>query len=303
MEPFTSFLLLVFLFQYLSKKYVYSKYLNKKLNYVLVPYLLISIPAIAYCIFSNTISSDAWFKTVFPTWSLPKQIIALYTTGAHLYPLWFIPMVFIVYLISPLLISLDSHPKLYWILVVLIPFCFAFPRPPLNAIWQSFLYFLPVYILGMFASRFLQDILLLTQKFLLPLGLTSFALSCIYAYQTFTGVSFNETSLLINTFNREIQCFLLIYILRYLDPKLSSRSHRILSFFANISFGLYFLHSYIISIYFKLLAKLPVLNMWLEQGNLITLILTSILIISVSSLCVLIPRICLGKNSRYLIGC
>ena len=292
-----------FLFQYLSRKYVYSKYLNKKLNYVVVPYLLISIPAIAYCVLSDKISSDAWFENVFPSWTLPKQIITLYATGAHLYPLWFIPMVIILYLISPLLISLDNHPKLYWILVMLIPLCFIFPRPPINAIWQSFLYFLPAYILGMLASHYLKNVLLLTRRFLLPLSLISFGLFCLYAYQIFSGVSLDDTSLLVNTFNREIQCFLLIYALWYFDKKLSTRSHSILAFFANISFGLYFVHSYVISIYFKLLTKLPIIDALLENGNFAIFIFTSLLVIFISSLCVLIPQKYLGKNSRYLIGC
>ena len=292
-----------FLFQYLSKKYVYQNYLRKKLKYVLIPYFLVSIPAVIYSVLSQTISSDAWFGSVFSSWTLPKQIITLYLTGAHLYPLWFIPMIVIVYLISPLLIWLDLHPVCYWTLIALLPLSLAFPRPQINAIWQSFLYFLPVYILGMFASRYLDQILLLTKKYFVFLAAVSVLLSCVYAYQNFLDETLSSTYLYVNTLNREIQCFLLLYLLWHFDARIDHRLHQVLAFLANISFGLYFLHGYIISIYFKLAAKLPIVGSWLGQGNLMTFMFASILVTSIGILLVVLPQKNLGKNSRYVIGC
>ena len=292
-----------FLFQYLSKKYAYRNYLRKKLNYVVIPYFVVSIPAIIYCILSQKISSDAWFENVFPLWTLPKQIITLYLTGAHLYPLWFIPMIVIFYLISPLLILFDKNPKFYRMLILLLPLSFLFPRPQINEIWQSFAYFFPVYILGMFGSHYLENILLQTKKHFLVLAAISLLLSCLYAYQNLSAEALLSKYLFVNTFNREIQCFLLLYLLWHFDEKISNRTHQILAFFANISFGLYFLHGYIISIYFKLIAKLPIIDFWLGQGNFMIFIFTSVLVTLASVLFVVLPQKYLGKNSRYVIGC
>jgi surface polysaccharide O-acyltransferase-like enzyme len=116
-----------FLFQYLSKKYAYGDYLKKKFNNVILPYLIISIPAIFYCISQGKVSNDVWFKDFFPSWPLPYQVVALYSTGGHLYTLWFIPMIAIFYVISPLLIFVDKNPKLYWSLLLLIPSGLVFP--------------------------------------------------------------------------------------------------------------------------------------------------------------------------------
>lgn len=291
------------LFQYLSYKYTFKKYIEKKLKYVILPYLVVSLPAVAYSIYSQKIYSDVWFYNAFPDWSIVKQFVVLYLTGAHLYPLWFVPMIAIFYLCSPLLILIDKNSKCYWVILFALPFLFAFPRPQIQQIFQSFIYFFPVYLLGMFCSHYIKRVLFVTQKFLPILTIISVILSFLYGYQVLFADLFISKHLYVNTFNREIQCFLLVYLLYKLDDKLSSRTHEALCFIANISFGIYFFHGYILSIYFKIIERLPASGLELDNGNFITFVITSLVVTLASMALVILCQKYLGKNSRYLIGC
>jgi membrane-bound acyltransferase YfiQ involved in biofilm formation len=50
-------------------------------------------------------------------------------------------------------------------------------------------------------------------------------------------------------------------ILYSLDKKMPDYTHKGLGFIADISFGIYFLHGYVISIYFKLASRIPIINL------------------------------------------
>lgn len=105
-----------FLFQYLSVKYEYKNYLRKKLDNVIIPYLIISIPAVLLCILFGDTDSPVWFVPIFSQFNVITKIYFLYVTGAQLFPYFFIPMIVIFYIFAPVFIYIDRHPKWYWLL-------------------------------------------------------------------------------------------------------------------------------------------------------------------------------------------
>ena len=91
-----------FLFQFLSDKYKFKIYLQKKFVNVVLPYFFVSIPALCLCLLKNqTFGSTEGFASSFGTWSLLQKIAVLYLTGAHFFHFWFIPMIIIFYFFAP----------------------------------------------------------------------------------------------------------------------------------------------------------------------------------------------------------
>jgi hypothetical protein len=141
-----------YLFQHLSPRFEARNYYISKIKNVLIPYLLISIPAIV--LFTTVMQRNT-------VWVL------FYLTGYHLAPLWFVPMITIFYVIAPALIKLDRNHYLYYMLPFFVVISLLISRGSPS---QSFLHFLSVYVLGMACSRF-KDVIgnaMVKYVFLIP---------------------------------------------------------------------------------------------------------------------------------------
>ncbi len=140
-----------FLFKHLLDSYQFRVYMRKKFLYVLMPYLILSIPALILYVLELPYAQYN-LEAVFPAFekrSLIFRLFILIVTGAHQWHFWFIPVIFLIYLTAPLMRLLDRFPKFY----ILLPFLFilaAFIGRTYFEPLKSFVYFLPVYILGMY---------------------------------------------------------------------------------------------------------------------------------------------------------
>lgn len=106
-----------YLFQHLLPKFTPYKYYKSKITNVIVPYILISIPAIiAFTAFveRQTVWEGFYDNTIF------MQVGLFYLTGKHLAPLWFIPMISLFYVIAPLLEKTDKNKTIYYLLPAFI---------------------------------------------------------------------------------------------------------------------------------------------------------------------------------------
>src|SRR5699024_273539 len=96
-----------FLFEHLfAKNFNFLRYFNKKLKYVIGPYLLVSIIPILDKLYVQ--EQLLWLPDFLV--NQPDILKALYMliTGKHFGPYWFIPMIVIFYLISPLLVWMNK---------------------------------------------------------------------------------------------------------------------------------------------------------------------------------------------------
>ncbi|WP_374702065.1 acyltransferase family protein, partial [Klebsiella pneumoniae] len=154
-----------FLFQLLVDKYKFMPFMKVKVKNVITPYLIISIPAILIYILGfkkdhNWVDIESLIEhtTIY-------VISFFYATGSHLGPLWFIPVLVLIFLTSKPLSMLHKNEMLFIFVSVLSVIAIVFTsRPPQdsNAI-ISYFHFLPVYIIGMVIC-FYRDILILPQK-------------------------------------------------------------------------------------------------------------------------------------------
>src|SRR5690606_16251364 len=100
-----------FLFEHLfANNFNFKHYFDKKLKYVVGPYLLVSIlPIIDKLYFEQNLR---WLPEVLVDQSVLAKSFYMLITGKHFGPYWFIPMIVIFYLISPLLVWVNK-PKFY----------------------------------------------------------------------------------------------------------------------------------------------------------------------------------------------
>jgi peptidoglycan/LPS O-acetylase OafA/YrhL len=143
-----------YLFQHLSGDFRYLKYLKSKLKHVVIPYVIVAFPAVFYTAILHDPVTD--YPNLAGSSTL-GEIFWFYLTGATQinYPLWFIPVICVFFLLSPLFFAIIRRPALYGVLGVLVPVAVLAHRPnfPNPDLVHSVVYFLPAYVLGMFASQ------------------------------------------------------------------------------------------------------------------------------------------------------
>ena len=96
-----------FLFHYLNwSKFNWSVYLKKKLLYVVVPYVIVSIPIIIKKVYFDT-QLLWWMDGQYNELNEVGKVFYLLITGRQFGPFWFIPMIVLFYLTAPLLLYLS----------------------------------------------------------------------------------------------------------------------------------------------------------------------------------------------------
>jgi Acyltransferase family len=295
-----------YLFQYLLRNYEYKSYLLKKLKFVILPYCLTSIPAIA-AYFLGIASFPEGFEK-FVVGLPPLQIIVLcLITGKHLGPFWFIPMISVFYILAPLFIKINKSRysvPIIVILSVLIPLIFPRTLP------TSYIHFLPAYLLGMLVCRDQDRIFNFVKKqsiWLYSLVLILWGIQFLLIYRlNISDRLFDSPFFGINTVVKEIFSILIIYFLSGLTGSNSMATrflYKCSVLLAELSFGIYFIHDYILRIYFLMLRHYAQNISWLLDGNLFIISISSCIIILVSIGVLLASKKVLAKNSRYILGC
>jgi probable poly-beta-1,6-N-acetyl-D-glucosamine export protein len=236
-----------FLFQYLTQtKFEYWKYLEQKFKYVIIPYLLISIPLIIYRISDNFIPPGT--GTSFNDQSVFYRFLYYIITGSHMAPFWFISAIVLFYISSPLLRALDKPVYYRFLFPIVFISCFFTYRPFHNANpILSFLHYFPIYYLGMWASHHRERILATSKYLFVPLiaayiGIS--AMEIIGTIPTHAKLSFEqvvrEGRLIFNLYI--LKAILLCFIMLMLLYKLRNRKMPLLEILGEYSFGVFFVH-------------------------------------------------------------
>lgn len=281
-----------YLFQHLSYKYEFGAYLRNKLTNVLLPYFIISIPAIVvFTAFARRPSLGESFYANPPF----MQITEFYLTGAHLAPFWFVPMITVFYLLAPLLAPLDRDGRVYYSLAVLIPLSLVVPRG--GSIPHAVAHFFSVYLLGMLASRYKGRLSAIVDRYAL---LLTIAVVLLFAAEFwFMQEIVKQGSLTyLNYLSKLIACYLFVWLLQKYDRIIEDR----LSYLASISFGIFFVHAYIIS-GIKFLGSGTVGSPLPVDGSLVFYLAFFAVVVALSMVGIRLGKWLLGKRSRIVIGC
>lgn len=293
-----------FLFEHLSADYNFPEHIRRKFMTVVLPYLLISIPAIVYSGFLR-LNAEAYPFLMDYSW-VERAVWFYWSGGAHLdLPLWFIPMISIIYLAAPLLILFVRHPRLYWLLLILIPFSALAHRPDTLSFYPTHnlemaAYFAPVYVLGMWASANRSVIeSFLRRHFFWVAGVFVLYVIGEALFEPYPGNYhgrhlFSQERGLIDwlLIQKLILCFLLMGITLRWEKLLAAP----LKFIGTASFTIYLLHFYFIVLFNHAIGWVkPPVN-----------VLTIIGVIAVSTaLCCLVAWLAqrlFGSRSRSIVG-
>lgn len=287
-----------FLFQHLSARFKAENYLKSKWKNVIVPYIIWSIPAM---IFVTQFAIDKDIPPSFYGYDLLTQVALLLVTGYQLGPLWFVPAIFLIYLLAPLLIKADRSGWLYYSLVPLLVLSTLIGRgglvhhdyvgPYLRQL-DNAIYLLSPYVLGMFFSRYYDSIMQLVRRrhvWLVAAVLLAMLISII--------VPDTRDNLLSYRFIFKIvACPLIVYYL--------SLTHTMIwggmSVLADYSFGIFFLHGYVVAFHRMLLKYL---DLPMADGDIPTVILATFVVLAICVGVLWAVKRMFGTNSRVLVGC
>jgi peptidoglycan/LPS O-acetylase OafA/YrhL len=283
-----------FLFQHLRSRYQFGEYLRRKARFIILPYILVSIPPILD-------------KLIFQTESLPySPIISIFyflATGQHFGPFYFIPMITLYYLISPILIWIDKPwfykfmlPPLF--LIGLFTFRFGYH----SNIFMSFIHFLPIYLFGMGYSHYQDRINNLGLKLWIPaivLYLLLFSLEITGSIQVpRLNTPADKLELPLFQFNLvKLKVSILCAVFTTGLFLIRNRQFKLLSLIGDYSFGIFFLHLYFIIIAKEVIKFFPGFHL-----NTFSFLLYIAIVTGLSMAAVWLSRLVFGKRSRLLIG-
>ncbi|KGJ89271.1 acyltransferase family protein [Thalassotalea sp. ND16A] len=278
----------------------YKKYMSNKTKYVFLPYLLLSLPWIIWHI---TAAPDPTLHALHAEITEPFTAASWYViTGRALTAYWYIPMGMMLFALSPIVMLLI---KKNWLIIFSVPlFLLAMyihrPVSNLNAI-QSLVYFLPIYLIGVWSSAHRDKLFPFIDKYWLLMLITAVALAYIQAYFYGAGVlnkaAFEHTvpDLMLP------QKLLLNFVLLAILNKFEHVSIKPLQKLAEVSFAIYFIHPWITTPWWMIYNSPDLLGL-AGQGNILTTLAVTLLITFISYVIAILIKKMLNKRSRYLIG-
>lgn len=277
-----------YLFQHLSARYETKKYLLTKLKNVIIPYIIISIPAIF--VFVVLLKRESVWIGFYDA-PIIQQISAFYLTGFHLAPLWFVPMIALFYLVAPLLIKADKRKVFYYCIPLFILASCLVHRGGMPYI--KFIHFFSVYVIGMWCSHYKEQLNPILSKNIILFGLAVLMFSFAFYEFAFT----TATMTYLNYLQKVTMSLFFMGALIKAGPKLD---FKFINTVAHVSFGIFFLHSYILTIgklaYQKVFSTPP-------QGTLLSYLFVVLMTMVLTTLVVLIIKHFTKSKSRYLVGC
>lgn len=284
-----------FLFKFLADKNGFSffPYIKKKILNVLLPYLL-------FIAFATVIGLILKSYEHFGLSPIPFSIWSVFIGGSVIAPLWFVPMIFLFFLSSSLWIALSRHKFFYIFTYTLILFSVFSSRPYLNLNpFFSFLHFSGFYAMGiLMASDLSQPAPKVQSNSLYMMIICLFLYFITFLY--FLHNPTHEDGFISNIFKLNIiqlgKIFLILFLF-LLTRKYLNRKIPLLSYIANISFGLFFVHGFSLVLFGYVASRAQI-------NNIIAYSLSELLIsFGLSILIIEIIKKITGQWSRYVLGC
>lgn len=282
-----------YLFAMQANDIEYVSFIKSKFKTIVVPYLFFSIPAVLlYTLDFGLLGRPnftmdhywidmAWFNTL----SAIEQCLYLLITGAHLGPYWFIPMIVILYIFSPLFIALEKWKVGLIALVVLYALGTWIGRPQFNEnILQAALFFSAPFLAGFICCK--------SYKHVNISKLIEWVIWIAIALYIFLTLNYTPESH-IDLLFKMVMGIGLFFIFK----KRVNIRNVWLSMFARLSFFIYFVHGYFIAV----IRQLSNANLFPFDGFFGVIVVFSFVIFLCLASFVSLKFI-LRQKSKYIIG-
>jgi surface polysaccharide O-acyltransferase-like enzyme len=277
-----------YLFQFLLGRFVYPKYLRAKLRNVLLPYLIMSVPALI--LYGANLKAHPHFADLFATMPVLQRLAVLVLTGAQMGPYWFIPMMAVFYLLAPLLAAIDRTPATYAVIAPLFVCAITIVPRPLYDLQplQSALHYLPIYMLGMLISHYHARIIPVLTRHWLAMVMLSAMLFGVILYADYASVLFDRLPI------TTVFCLTLLAVL----SRFTTQPVPALDLLARYAFGIFFVHAYYVAAVRVALTRWPAL----AEGGQPKFLLTLLMVMALTMATVWLVRRLFPGRSRMLIG-
>ncbi|MEZ9855575.1 acyltransferase family protein, partial [Vibrio breoganii] len=142
-----------YLFYHLKDRFEYKKYLKTKIRNVLSPYIIqYVLVLLLITLFNLYVFSSNWVVNWTDLTSRNGFIWHIIVGGAINGPLWFIPMITIFFIVSPLIIRLGKsrYFNIFVVLSLFVSFVTFRPNEYIYPLYM-FIHFFGIYLLGIWA--------------------------------------------------------------------------------------------------------------------------------------------------------
>ena len=285
-------------FQIESKdNFSYLKYLQKKMKLVITPYLIISIPCILVGIYFYQPQNYDISTEKYIVWSL-------LVGGLVNFPMWFIPMIALFFLISPVFFKITKQSTLLITIIAMMGVAISIfsSRPAGNAnLIYALINFFGFYLFGIFFFKIrnlIKSFSNIVAVTIIVAGVLLFAVVTFF-YSNFNPneneyIPFFEAIGLLNPVVLG-KFFLLISISVFLE-RYYNIHNRYLRYISSISFGLFFLHGIFILIFWKYIGIR-------SQNSIFAICIEFVFVFLLSIVVIEISKKILKSGTRYVIGC
>ncbi|SDL32991.1 Membrane-bound acyltransferase YfiQ, involved in biofilm formation [Catalinimonas alkaloidigena] len=277
-----------FLFAYLSSNFDTWKYYKSKFLNVLLPYILITT---GLFLASNlSLIKQAALGELGQGWA--EAIL----TGSIQVQYWYIPFIALVFLISPLLLKIPD--RIFNALTLICSFLPLFgTRTAVEVSFELYMYFMPVYLWGMYAARNYDAFVRVIQQYKYGIALVAVVLSgVLFWLRLYPSQPDGVLEALYYVQKMAFTFLIFVFLMRYEHVEV-----KLLDQFAVYSFSIFFLHT-IVDVYFikkQIYEVIMTLPLYLIAP--ISLLYTALICLITLWVSMLIKKV-LGKYSRYLIG-
>jgi peptidoglycan/LPS O-acetylase OafA/YrhL len=232
------------LFSLVLKQYSWKLFFINKLKYVLAPYVFFTVifAFIKGMVFVQPGLTALTIDEVLKT--LPMHLIA----GSSFEHMWYIPVLFVLFLLTPFLNFIVVNKRLAPVLVLLVLAPLIVSRSWPDFAWENFVFFFGPYILGMLAGNHYKQTQVLINKYKRGLWLVLFTSTGIMLYtylielETIHGVKLQES---LGYIQKLSISFLVLHFFKSREKKPST----ILDIFGDFSFSIYFVHMFFAAVF------------------------------------------------------
>lgn len=288
------------------EKFHYMDFLEKKIENVFIPYLILSVMGIVYYVYSSLplpYSHQLGLESLY-SWTDYIYMTSLYLwTGRIAEAYWYIPFILIIFMLSPIFVGYIRLSTEYRVLIFLLLLLLAmYVQRPFGNLsqWHSVLYFTPMYMLGIIFSIHRESLIEFIKGKSTILGLIVLSLSALHALLYDGHGNFHKKEIFsyegvdIIIIQKVALCFFFLAILQ----KYENRNIPILKLLASSSFAIFFIHPWILKVFVETELRQS-LNFLPGMG--VFIITVPILLIS-SLIIAYTVKLGFKKSSRYIIG-
>lgn len=274
----------------------WSNFFQSKLFNVVFPYVFMT--AVFTALYWQYVIQNPGVNDTFLDY---LQVVSgnLFSGKASLH-FWYIPVLMVIFALTPLLALIQKRSKVLTWLLILLPLVISRSPFPDFIKPQSFVYFIGAYLLGMHIGSHYERYKTLIAKHTVLLGtiavLSSVALYSLYAFSYQPGELYSVRQTLVY-----IQKLAISALVLYWFSKHAANLPQWLNVLANYAFAIFFIHVVFIGYIIEAVRELAVTSRTPEVIAILGFVNFSVSIVA-SVLLAYIIKFCLGRHSRKLIG-